>query len=117
MTHAHITSWLIALILFVIAWSLTNSGKERAAKILQMVLRLFYIFIVVTGIMLLMKIDPTPLYHVKAVMGFIVISFMELAMVKKSKEKPASVYLLLFVLFFIATVSLGFYLPLGAKWF
>ncbi len=29
MTHAHITTWLIALILFIVAISLHKSGKSR----------------------------------------------------------------------------------------
>lgn len=48
LTHAHITSWLITIVLFVLAVSMERQGAGKA-KIVQMVLRLFYILTIATG--------------------------------------------------------------------
>ncbi|MEH7524143.1 DUF1516 family protein, partial [Bacillus sp. JJ1503] len=42
MIHAHITTWVLALVLFFVALGLHKSGKARALKVVQMILRLFY---------------------------------------------------------------------------
>lgn len=49
MTHWHITSWVVALILVFVSYGLYGSGKAKGAKITHMILRLFYIIIILTG--------------------------------------------------------------------
>lgn len=49
MTHMHITSWVIALILVFVAYGLYSSGNSKGAKITHMILRLFYIIVIITG--------------------------------------------------------------------
>ncbi len=53
MTHWHITSWVVALILVFVSYGLYGSGKAKGAKITHMILRLFYIIIILTGAELL----------------------------------------------------------------
>ncbi len=49
MTHLHITTWVVALILLFVSYSLYSSGSAKGAKITHMILRLFYILIILTG--------------------------------------------------------------------
>lgn len=49
MTHWHITSWVVALILVFVSYGLYGAGKAKGAKITHMILRLFYIIIILTG--------------------------------------------------------------------
>lgn len=112
-THAHITAWVIALILFLIALGLSKS-KGKGFKITHMILRLFYLFIILTGALLFFKfqtLNPA-LYGVKMLLGFVVIAMFEMILVKLSKGKPTTVFWILLLLSLGATIYLGFKLPL-----
>ncbi|SRR5690606_6763327 len=117
-THAHITTWVIALILFLIALALhKNAGK--GFKMTHMLLRLFYILIIITGALLFFKhqtIDSA-LYGMKFLLGLIVISMFEMVLVRLSKGKRAIVPSIILIISFILTLYLGLYLPLGFKLF
>lgn len=121
MTHAHITSWAIAIILFVITLALVNKdGKEKAAKITQMVLRVFFILVLLTGLDLFFR------YYweltgnlfaesiVKSLAGIWVIASMEMIVGKVKKGKSAFSGWLQFVIALILVLALGFgRLPYG----
>ena len=46
MTHAHIFTWVVALVLFFAALGMHNSGKAKGVKVVQKILRLFYLMII-----------------------------------------------------------------------
>ena len=113
MIHMHITTWVVAIILFFVASSLLKSGKEKPAKIVHMVLRLFYIFVLVSGFMIvsgLYQIDGE--YIGKIILGIVTIGMMEMVLVKSKKGKPTRVFWILFFVAFILTVLLGLRLPI-----
>lgn len=114
-THAHVTSWVVAIILFVIAATVLNkAGKEKSQKIVKMTLRLFYLFILATGALLLfggVVIDGE--YIGKAVLGILTIGFMEMILARSSKGKPIGLFWVLFIIVLILTIVLGAKLPLG----
>lgn len=117
MTHAHISTWVVALILFVVAFILQKSGKEKGAKIVSMVLRVFYILIVTTGVLLLLEINITGEYFLKAVVGVIVIGLMEMISVRTRKAKATKVLWILFALALAYVIYLGFSMPMGMMFF
>ncbi|MCC3355542.1 YisL family protein [Bacillus sp. REN16] len=114
-THAHITSWVVAIILFVIAATILNkAGKEKSQKIVKMTLRLFYLFILATGFLLLfggVVIDGE--YIGKAILGILTIGFMEMILARSSKGKSTGLFWALFVIVLVLTIALGAKLPLG----
>lgn len=114
MTHAHITAWVIAFILFFVALSLQKNHSPKAAKMTAMVLRLFYLFILVTGALLLhMLATIPPLYIVKAVVGIWVIGAMEMVMARTKKGKSTQIAWVQLLIAFIVVLYLGLKLPLG----
>ncbi len=113
MTHAHITTWLIALILFFIAISLHKGGKSRGLKVVKMILRVFYLLIIATGVVMLFSINITGLYVIKAIGGIIIIGLFEMILSRTTKNKSTGIFWVLFIVFFIAVVYLGLKLPLG----
>ncbi|WP_404432034.1 DUF1516 family protein [Sutcliffiella horikoshii] len=113
MTHAHISTWAIALILFVVVLFLTKTGKEKGAKITAMVLRVFYILIVVTGLQLGWTLLTNGQYVLKMVLGIVVIGLMEMIAVRTRKGKSTVVVWVLFVVVFAYILHLGFSLPMG----
>ncbi|WP_428911345.1 YisL family protein [Niallia sp. Krafla_26] len=114
MTHAHITTWVIALILFFVAIALHKKESKRAYKIVVMILRVFYLLIIATGAMLLFSLATiTGMYWVKALLGLLVIGFLEMVLSFSTKGKSAGVAWILLIVGFIAVVYLGFDLPMG----
>lgn len=109
-THAHITTWVIAIILFIIAFALYKSGNQKGSKIVHMILRLFYILIIVTGAFLFFKyqsINPA-MYGIKLLDGLLVIGMLEMILSRLKKGKGTGLFWLLFIIFFIVALYLGF---------
>ena len=98
MTHAHITTWVIALILFFVAIALHKKDSQRGYKIVVMILRLFYLLIIVTGAMLLTSLATiTGMYWVKVLLGLLVIGFLEMVLGVTKKGKSAGLAWILLI--------------------
>ncbi|MCU9594965.1 YisL family protein [Caldibacillus thermolactis] len=118
MTHMHITSWVLAIILFIVTLVLMKMNNEKGAKIVSMITRLFYIFVLVTGVMLFMSMpEPTGDYHIKMLAGVLVIVMMELLLVATKKQRSTVLYWILFIIILLTTIYLGLKLPMGMKFF
>lgn len=120
MTHLHITSWVLALILFAVVLMFMKQGKAKPAKIIHMVLRLDYLVILVSGLVLL--VEYFNLFSgaligeviVKAIAGFWVIYCMEMIPTKMKKGQPVNAWWIQLVIVLIIAIVLGFgRLPLG----
>ncbi|MHC0036740.1 YisL family protein [Pseudoneobacillus sp. C159] len=117
MTHAHMTGWFLAIILLFVAIFLQNSGKEKGAKIVTMIIRVMYIVILATGLHLLfgqgmLKTDLAFQYILKALSGILVISSIEMILAKAKKKQPTTPFWILFVVAFALALFLGFKLPM-----
>lgn len=109
-THLHITTWVIALVLFFVA-ALASKSKG-----VHMALRLFYILIIITGGALFiegMKYNMGMDYGIKFILGILVIGMMEMVLVRKAKNKPITAFWVLFAIFLFAVLFYGFKLPMG----
>ncbi|WP_445486614.1 YisL family protein [Niallia sp. 03133] len=114
MTHAHITSWLLALILFVIAYGLHKSGKEKGSKIVHMILRLMYLFVIGTGIWMLYTLGSLPpMYVLKTLVGLWVIVALEMILVRTKKGRQTTILWTQFVVALVLVLYLGMTLPMG----
>lgn len=106
-THLHITTWVVGIVLFLIAALSGNKSKG-----LHMLLRLFYILIIITGGALFMewrsKLDDAGMnYDIKVLMAILVIGFMEMILVRKRKGKSVTVFWGLFAVTLFVTLFLG----------
>ncbi|MDZ5470279.1 YisL family protein [Bacillus sp. 31A1R] len=114
MTHAHITTWVLALVLFFVALSLHKSGKAKGAKIVQMILRLFYLLIIATGALLLHSIASISIeYVLKSLIGIWVIGSLEMVLVRTAKGKETKIAWIQLVISLVIVLYLGLKLPLG----
>lgn len=114
-THLHITAWVLGIILFFVS-VLLKTGKGQ--KITHMVLRLVYVFIILTGVALFMvgmDFDKGMLYGFKFLGGILVIGMMEMILVRMKKQKPTTMFWVLLFVFLFITMFLGFSLPLGSS--
>ncbi|AYA75051.1 MULTISPECIES: YisL family protein [unclassified Robertmurraya] len=118
-THAHITAWVLALVLFFVANSLHKSGKAKAAKIVHMILRVLYIIVFATGGMLvhtLFSMQPVE-YIAKVLIGLWVIAAMEMVLVRTVKGKETKSLWIQFYVAVVLVILLGLRLPLGFQLF
>ncbi|WP_303965223.1 YisL family protein [Sporosarcina ureae] len=116
-THMHIFTWVVGVVLFLVAASMANGTKGK--KITHMFLRLFYVLIIITGAALFFKhmsIDSM-LYGIKFVLGILTIGFMEMVLVRGSKGKNTGLMWILFIVALLATMFVGFKLPMGFNFF
>ncbi|MDN7241497.1 YisL family protein [Planococcus sp. N028] len=112
-THLHITTWVIALVLFLVAAFMDRNSKGR--KITHMVLRLFYILVIITGLALFIEWSSSDAmqYGLKFLFGLLTIGMMEMVLVRSKKQKPTTLFWGLFVVFLFVTMFFGFKLPIG----
>jgi hypothetical protein len=118
-THAHITAWVLALVLFFVANSLHKSGKAKAAKIVHMILRVLYIIVFATGGMLvstMFSVQPGE-YIAKVLVGLWVIAAMEMVLVRTVKGKATKSPWIQFYIALVLVLLLGLRLPLGFQLF
>lgn len=109
MIHAHVTSWFIALILFVVALSLHKNGKTKGFKIIQMILRVLYLLIIGTGVGLLTMVSHIDVWYVlKAACGLWVIGLLEMILGRVANNRRTSVFWVQFVIAFLLVLYLGF---------
>lgn len=117
-THFHIFTWVVGVILFLVAAVMENGSKGR--KITHMIARLFYVLILISGVLLFMKtmsFGQGALYGMKFLFGLITIGFMEMVLVRSDKGKSTTMFAVLFFVFLMVTMFLGFKLPMGIDWF
>ena len=119
-THLHITSWVLALVLFGLAYMFYRQDKEKAGKITQMILRLDYLLILYSGGSLLgfyFEGDNSFLLVgaiVKALLGLWAIAAMEMILIKLNKGKPVSGWLVQLAVAFVLVLGFGFwFLPIS----
>lgn len=108
-THAHITSWVVMIVLFAVAFSKYSKGVHMA-------LRLFYVLAIFTGVALYL-VARTYEHDIKFTFAILTIGMMEMVLGKKQKGKPAGVFLALLVVFALVTIFYGLKLPMGMDFF
>lgn len=116
MTHFHITSWVILLILFFVAYT-------RYSKGLHMAVRLFYLIVIASGLDLMFRFKVFQManfvgeYVGKVVLAVVLIGLMEMVLARKAKETLSKGIYIGFWVVLILVILLGFRLPLGFQLF
>lgn len=124
MIHLHLTSIVLAIILFLVVYALykkDSSDNNKVAKILHMVLRLFYLIIIASGLTfyvqnmdIISNAGEHMSYGFKVLFGILSVGLMEVALVRLKKQAAAANILTVVAIVLLAvTVGLGISLPLG----
>jgi hypothetical protein len=107
--HAHVTTWFIGLILFFIAVNLQKKQKHKGAKIIHMILRLFYLLILGTGAYLTAVVwGFYSIALLKAVVGLWIIFSMEFVLTRGGKGEKTSSFWVQLVIGLIIVFVLGY---------
>lgn len=112
-THLHITTWVIGIVLFLVAAFMNRESKGR--KIVHMILRLFYVLIIISGLALFIEWSSSDAmqYGLKFLFGLLTIGMMEMVLIRSKKQKSVTLFWVLFVVFLFVTMFFGFKLPVG----
>jgi len=105
--------------LFIVAVFLHKAGNKKATNIVQMILRVFYLLIIATGVTLFAKhssFNPA-LYGIKFLFGLVVIAMMEMVLIRLKLGKKTGLFWSILIIAFIITFYLGAKLPLNWNWF
>ncbi|MDW0116998.1 YisL family protein [Sporosarcina thermotolerans] len=117
-THFHIFTWVVGIIVFLVAAVMANGTKGK--KITHMIARLFYVLILISGVALFIKgmdYGRGAEYGIKFLLGLVTIGMMEMVLVRSTKGKPVTMFWILFFVFFFVTMFFGFKLPMGFEFF
>jgi len=118
MAHIHITAWVLAIIFLFVVTSLYKQGKAKPGKILHMILRLDYLLIIFSGIMLFSQYGSYQTYLleliIKMLAGLWTIVAIEMITVRTAKGQAAKGWWIQFVIVALIAIALGFgRLPYG----
>lgn len=121
MLHLHLTAIIVSFILFIAVYFMykkNNTAENKPAFIMHMVLRVFYLLVLFSGIMVYVEgmagIESHMMYGIKVLLGLLSIVFMEISIVRlKKKSVKASVLLIVTLVLIVATVIMGSILPMG----
>jgi Protein of unknown function (DUF1516) len=115
MIHLHITSWVLVLLLFVVA---LMAGNAKTKKIAHMTARMLYFVVIASGIWTLTSLAKVSgEYFGKAILGIVVIAGIEMVLVRTQKGRPTGMAWAVFIVSLVLTIALGLRLPLGMNFF
>ncbi|UJL47601.1 YisL family protein [Virgibacillus sp. NKC19-16] len=111
-THLHVTSWVLAFILFAVAYILHKQGKAKGSKIVQMILRLDYLLILYSGGALLANYFSGSAMMgeaiFKGIAGIWAVLAMEMILVKMTRREPTKSWWIQAIIAIVITIALGF---------
>ncbi|SDI53737.1 DUF1516 family protein [Natribacillus halophilus] len=105
---SHQGSWAFLPILFLIAFFLYRAGKNTGGRILRIILGIFYLIMIVSGVGLLFELGFPAMFVVKGILALLLIGFMEMALGKTKRGESAAVSFTLVVVTLVIVVLLGF---------
>ena len=122
MIHLHLTTIVLAVILYVIALVFyQKSGPGNAGKMSHMILRADYIFLIFSGLIVYIQnmegigaSGGHMMYGLKVLFGLGTVALMEMSLIKAQKKTScANTLKIIAIIVLVITVALGIYLPLG----
>ncbi len=107
--HIHFISWMLTLVLFVVVLLLRDAGQKRIRKIVHMIARLLYFFIIVSGVIMLFRAETfTAMYMLKALVGVWIISMIEMILVRLEKGRRVRILWGQFAVALVLVLYIGY---------
>lgn len=100
--HSHAGSWAFLIIFFLLSYFFQKQ------KWLPMILRLFYVIMLVSGISMLVLLNFPLLYIVKGILAIGLIGVTDMLILKKRKEEPHTLLWVLYGVLLILILLIGF---------
>lgn len=110
--QSHAGSWAITILLFFLSFMLLKMGKPTGKKITHMILRLFFVIMVVSGIGMLFTRSFPLIYVIKGLLAVWLIAVMERILSKSAagSERGASTtgLWIQFIIAIVLVILIGF---------
>lgn len=100
--QSHAGSWAIMILLFIISYFFYRQ------KITPMILRLFYLIMIISGICLLYGLKFPVLYIVKGILAIGLIGLMEMILGRRSRRESHGVMWIIWAVVLIAILLIGY---------
>lgn len=104
--------WAALLVLFFVTFFLYKKNVEKGAKIVHMILRLIYIVMIVSGVILLSMMAFPFNYILKGILAISLMYFMEMILVKTKNGtadgKTIAYYWIMCIVTIMLVVLMGF---------
>lgn len=121
MIHLHLTSVVIAIVLYFITYYSIKKPGETDMKynlVVHMVARLLLVVVLVTGAIMFYQFSiagggDAMMYGLKMLAGLITIGLMEMAVIRQKKKTGGQPIMITFIVLLVITVVLGIILPAG----
>ncbi|HET7580322.1 MAG TPA: DUF1516 family protein [Bacillales bacterium] len=104
----HIYSWSITFILFIISLILVKADKPKPQKIVHMILRLFLLITLLTGIGLLFTYGFQGIYLLKGALGIILLFLIETVVTRTRDHEGVTIWWIVFIIDIILVAWIGF---------
>lgn len=112
-TSFHLLAIAFTLFLFTLVYYLYGTTRKRTAIVTHQVLRLSYLLVIITGILLLPLMPVTVGRLLKLMAGLLTVGFMEIFLMHRMKEDLGRMHWIIFAILLGSTIILGLMLPLG----
>jgi hypothetical protein len=106
--HSHAGSWFLTILFFLLSYFFMSKGKLTVSKVIHMILRLFSLIMIATGVGMLIGLHFPLTYVVKGLLALILIGLMEMILVRSRKGKAVKPLWITFVIVLILVLLLGF---------
>jgi uncharacterized membrane protein SirB2 len=108
MLQLHVLSWSIGIPVFLLSFICLALNQKKAHKVLQMVARLFFVLILISGIILLASVGFAGLALLKGILGIVLMGLMEMLVSRRRNGKPTGVFWILFFVVLGVILYIGF---------
>ncbi|MFS0780210.1 YisL family protein [Bacillus sp. 1P06AnD] len=98
----HASSWVILLIAFFLTYILESK------KVMGIILRIFYIVMLGTGIGMIAKMGFPANFVVKGILAIILIGLMEMLLARQKRNKKAMPLWILFIIVVVIVILMGY---------
>ncbi|MBB6451128.1 hypothetical protein HNR44_003122 [Geomicrobium halophilum] len=112
-TLPHLLSITSTLLLFILVHYLYFKRRAKIAVVLHQLLRVSYLLVIMSGILLLPQMPVTFARLFKLLSGIIVMGFMEIVLMHRVKGDLSKVHWIIFGVVLGLTIVVGLALPLG----
>jgi NADH:ubiquinone oxidoreductase subunit 6 (subunit J) len=107
--ESHVGGWETAFVLLIVGYILYRSGREKAGKIVHMLLRLMIVIIVVSGAWMLFQFRAGEvLYYVKGVLGLFVFGLMEMALGRARRQEASTGFFVGALALMVVVILIGY---------
>ncbi|NGP45882.1 DUF1516 family protein [Bacillaceae bacterium SIJ1] len=99
---SHAGSWAFVVLLFILSFFMIR------VKFLPMILRLFYVIMLVTGVYILIQYAFPINYLIKGILAVITIGLMEATLGRKKRGENANVFFVISLALLVVIILLGY---------